>query len=255
MTTCLTCGKESNIEGQTFCPFCGTVLPTPQSQPKPLPPNTRTLGGSAAKGLGLLLLVCLGVGVLKQTFNPRADKQQSPNAVKDQHPQKLIDEIDPPASKPLTAQEHLRLARQLLAQVDVNGDFDRADALITATLKHAAEAKTDVRTKANAQEVMHRAAHLATDLLKVRAWNSELASITAEVDCKTFIERRLKSPASADWMSPTVGKWANHPGYFLVRQTVDAQNSFGAKLRDAYECQVLCISDSFCGVEKMYPLR
>jgi len=251
MTTCPSGGKQSSVEGQRFCPYCGTALPAIQVRADPQPLHVRGVGGSAGKAIALLFLLVLCGIVVDQTFNSKSDKHQNLNSAKDQRPQNTPDS----PSKPLTAQEHLRLARQALAQVDVNGDFGTADSLITATLSHAAEARKDIRTRAKAQEMMNRAARLATDLLKVRAWNSEGASITAEVNCKLFIERRLKSPASADWMSPTVGQWTNHPGYFLVRQTVDAQNSFGAKLRDSYECQVLCISDSACDVEKMYPMR
>lgn len=46
----------------------------------------------------------------------------------------------------------------------------------------------------------------------------------------------LKAPSTADWINAEVSRWADHPGQFLVTHTVDAQNSFGVKLRARYQC-------------------
>lgn len=69
--------------------------------------------------------------------------------------------------------------------------------------------------------------------------------------CKQFITARLKAPSRADWQDGEYGQWRNHPGYFLVNYTVAAQNSFGVKLRNSYQCQVSCLTEDICEVEKM----
>jgi hypothetical protein len=65
-------------------------------------------------------------------------------------------------------------------------------------------------------------------------------AIAAWIDCKTFVERGLKSPASA------VFPLSNAPGVTITQADgrwfvvgfVDAENSFGAKLRQEFQCQM-----------------
>jgi hypothetical protein len=65
-------------------------------------------------------------------------------------------------------------------------------------------------------------------------------AIGAWVDCKSFVERGLKSPASA------VFPLSNAPGVTITQADgrwfvvgfVDAENSFGAKLRQEFQCQM-----------------
>ena len=65
--------------------------------------------------------------------------------------------------------------------------------------------------------------------------------IDARTACATFVERRLKSPSTADFLYDT--EEASHiqgkpDNYFVVTGAVDAQNSFGAIIRTLYACQV-----------------
>jgi hypothetical protein len=53
--------------------------------------------------------------------------------------------------------------------------------------------------------------------------------------CREFVKERLKAPASADFGSPTVLPAA---GGWQVTNTVDAENSFGAKIRTDFVCVV-----------------
>jgi hypothetical protein len=61
------------------------------------------------------------------------------------------------------------------------------------------------------------------------------AEFGAQDVCQTFVERRLKAPGTADFHDlDATGKEPN----FVVTGTVDSENSFGAKLRNAFECTV-----------------
>jgi len=70
-------------------------------------------------------------------------------------------------------------------------------------------------------------------------WDSTNAKIEAFVMSQTFMKRRLKSPSTADFPWYTDSEVAvkhRGGGVFLVNSYVDAQNSFGAKLRTHYSC-------------------
>lgn len=167
----------------------------------------------------------------------------------------LAEQYDPPAGKPMTAQDHLVRARKLLNEAETIKDFNVDDFLLMAALKHAGEAKMNPATKAQATLLSKRISREIAELLKAKAWNSPGTGDSAEALCRQYVADRLKAPSTADWGTARTGRWTNHPGYFLVEQTVDAQNSFGAKLRASYECEVLCLSSSTCEVEKMNQTR
>jgi hypothetical protein len=56
----------------------------------------------------------------------------------------------------------------------------------------------------------------------------------------TFVEKRLKAPGTADygWQAPSECVTDLGEGRYLVKGWVDAQNSFGAKLRTHFTCTV-----------------
>jgi hypothetical protein len=62
---------------------------------------------------------------------------------------------------------------------------------------------------------------------------------TARMMCKEFIKKRLKAPSSADFssLSETNTETITQNRY-RVKGHVDAENSFGAKLRNHYDCTV-----------------
>lgn len=66
-------------------------------------------------------------------------------------------------------------------------------------------------------------------------------SSMAYIQCQDFVKSRLKSPTSADFpsfSSATVSKpWADKQQYAVISY-VDAQNSFGAKLRSKFICEI-----------------
>lgn len=60
-------------------------------------------------------------------------------------------------------------------------------------------------------------------------------SIGAEVMCEQFVKDRLKAPATAEFPKPST---VQDGLTFTVTGAVDAENSFGAKVRTRYVCQV-----------------
>jgi RNA polymerase subunit RPABC4/transcription elongation factor Spt4 len=64
-------------------------------------------------------------------------------------------------------------------------------------------------------------------------------AVGAWVACQDFVSRRLKAPGTADFP----GVYSDHvahvgSGRYQVRASVDAENSFGAKLRSNFDCTV-----------------
>ena len=173
----------------------------------------------------------------------------------EQKKEKLRKKLDPMPLKPLSAKEHLDRGNALLNQVDINGDLQTAETLVLLVSEHGTEARMDPRLKSQADALMKKMADKALAVVKMQAWDSSAAVFNAEIECKVAIESRLKAPSTADWSRGESGKWRDHPGYFLVRYAVDAENSFGAKLRNRYECQVVCLTEKTCQVTKIYPTK
>jgi hypothetical protein len=72
-------------------------------------------------------------------------------------------------------------------------------------------------------------------------WNSVDGRIEALVMAHQFMERRLKAPSTADFpsiVSEGVGVFHMGNGVFIVNSHVDAQNSFGAKIRTRFICKL-----------------
>ena len=72
-------------------------------------------------------------------------------------------------------------------------------------------------------------------------WDSTNGKIEAFVMSQSFMKKRLKAPSSASfpWYSDSEVSVAHRGGgIFLVKSYVDAQNSFGAKLRTRYLCEL-----------------
>jgi len=61
--------------------------------------------------------------------------------------------------------------------------------------------------------------------------NNEYEAIA---QCEAAIENRLKAPSTASFDSSATGS-----GTWIVSGTVDAENSFGAMVRNAFECSVI----------------
>lgn len=59
-------------------------------------------------------------------------------------------------------------------------------------------------------------------------------SYEAIAQCEAAIKDKLKAPSTADFSSTATGS-----GTWTVVGTVDAENSFGAKVRTSYQCSVI----------------
>ena len=63
--------------------------------------------------------------------------------------------------------------------------------------------------------------------------------LNAQVLCRQVIRQNLKAPSTANFSGDSVST-DNNKGkqIFIVTGYVDAENSFGAKLRSSYECSI-----------------
>jgi hypothetical protein len=71
----------------------------------------------------------------------------------------------------------------------------------------------------------------------------------AALACQGFVRQRLKSPASATFPNPYAqGTHEMHrlaDGVFQISSYVDAQNSFGALIRNTWNCEVRLVAGSY----------
>jgi len=67
--------------------------------------------------------------------------------------------------------------------------------------------------------------------------------------CQDFVRDRLKAPASADFSGPFSTDITRSGDRYTVDGTVDAENSFGAKLRYQYHCEVSLSGDQWTLVD------
>lgn len=67
----------------------------------------------------------------------------------------------------------------------------------------------------------------------------------AEQACKRSVERQLKAPSTADFSISSVDEKSSNE--WSVSGTVDAENSFGAKIRNSWTCIATKSGDSWRG--------
>jgi len=71
----------------------------------------------------------------------------------------------------------------------------------------------------------------------------------AAIACQTFVKQQLKAPATAKFPNPyTPGTHVMHAlpnGVFQISSHVDAQNSFGALIRNTWDCEVRLVAGSY----------
>ena len=71
----------------------------------------------------------------------------------------------------------------------------------------------------------------------------------AESACKDWVKDQLKAPSTADFNDVT----ASGSGPWTVVGSVDAENSFGAKLRNRWTCTIRLEGDTYRGVATLLP--
>ena len=153
------------------------------------------------------------------------------------------------AFKGLTARQHLTAARAILKPTASKSEIVEAmrhlDTITTISseyasarpLRKAAESKLDqLDQKENAQKLEE----------EMRAHPQ---NVLAGIVCEAYVKDILKAPATADFQSflgrnvTDLGKWR-----YTVSSYVDSQNSFGAKIRTSFTCDVQCVGQNKCAV-------
>lgn len=69
-------------------------------------------------------------------------------------------------------------------------------------------------------------------------------SYGAKAACRTFVKEKLKAPTTADFSDEQVSQ-AN--GTWAVNGYVDSENSFGAKVRAAFQCEMTIDGNDWVG--------
>jgi hypothetical protein len=87
---------------------------------------------------------------------------------------------------------------------------------------------------------------------RLAALDASPPSIEAHAVCLVVVKDGLKAPSTADFQNSNedyiqyLGR-----GKFHVQTAVDAQNSFGAKLRKTFDCKVQCYASENCEVTSL----
>ncbi len=64
------------------------------------------------------------------------------------------------------------------------------------------------------------------------------------IQCQSFVKRTLKAPATASFPSLDFNAFKGKDDRYIVSSYVDAENSFGAKLRSKFVCTIKLVSPS-----------
>jgi hypothetical protein len=157
----------------------------------------------------------------------------------------------------MTLEQHLTAMRA----VTQKGDASTDDELVQAT-EHGRIAKDKTpnnKEVARLQEsLLHRLSARVVKQQAAKIRGSRSAGDSAYVSCKIYVENHLRAPSTAifqGFQEGDVGYWPEHDFMFLANVTVDAENSFGAKLLSKYQCQVECLTTDSCQVTKTYELE
>jgi hypothetical protein len=229
----------------------GTIEPQFKSVTKLAPELPIWVGaGILAAGLALFLSA---LTVSCSSVQPSWPQPNSTPQVVTTPPKVLVAPLKPGAAssdavfKAMNPKQHATEARRLLGLPKPTGDD-----LLWAN-KHAIESKDKALNDRTASA-------LRKSLLKYAAAkvdNSSLALSYAYVMCKQGVLQRLKAPGTATFGSSYEQSWhwKDHPGWAVANVQVDAQNSFGAQLRNTFECRMFCLTEENCRIAKMYQIE
>lgn len=98
-------------------------------------------------------------------------------------------------------------------------------------------ARAEAQRESDAQAAAEKA---RKELEGAAAEKTKDRSVMAAIICSNFVEASLKSPKSADfpWDKAAGGTRNLGNQTYAIRSYVDAQNSYGAELRNWYDCKV-----------------
>lgn len=87
---------------------------------------------------------------------------------------------------------------------------------------------------------------------KERDAGADGVGMAAQARCRVGIGGSLKAPSTAEFQS-SVEDYVHYDGKFIwtVQTRVDAQNSFGARLRSLFTCKVYCEDNQSCRLTKI----
>ncbi len=74
-------------------------------------------------------------------------------------------------------------------------------------------------------------------------------SISAQIAAKNFVEKKLKSPSTADWCSFTEFTAVQRDGLWVVDGCLDSQNGFGALIRSDFTVSMTCNPENWLLVD------
>lgn len=226
---CRECGQEVSTDADT-CPNCGVSKPTQSGLMAFL---TKSRGGRSGCGSGCatLLLIMVGIGAISSLFD-----DSSPG-----------DSISSFADVRYVHQAtNVREGRS--TGTDVVTTLAPGDSVRTGTQTQGwyAVFPGDATTKTAA----NRIGYVYGQLLATNppesgggsqrsGFNPDAQAVGAWVICQDFLEDQLKAPSTADYPC-CYSDFTTYQGnrVYEVRSYVDAENSFGAKIRNRFVCRV-----------------
>jgi hypothetical protein len=159
----------------------------------------------------------------------------------------------------MTSSEHLAAAKQLSGGIGVSkADVQLNRAELEMALKHLAAIPTDspqypaVKVlQQKDQKLLARLDREEQEQKAREAWEASHPSqeVPAGMACEDYVKASLVAPSTADFQSflgrqvADLGNWN-----YSVSSYVDSQNSFGAKIRTYFTCQVHCVAKNKCVV-------
>lgn len=170
---------------------------------------------------------------------------------------KRIPKSDETPFEQMTAAEHTTFAEKILRTPieDVNrGNLDEAKKHLDAAVElKPAEQRT-------VEMLREKISRIEADRVQKGIWSpreedvtsSESVRMAAWARCRSVIEENLKAPSTAEFQSGD-RDYVHYDGKFMwtVQTKLDAQNSFGAKIRGTFTCKVRCANDETCEVVKL----
>jgi hypothetical protein len=228
--TCRKCQKEMDF-GLKFCPYCGH----------------KVVMTTVLTWLTLIVFLLVLRAVAGWTNNSGESSAQKAVANKVEETNHRLQQERLRAA-PLD--DNMAFMRFVIADKQATiEDWRQANA-------HGEAAKYQAPNDAEVSRLSNQVSTLLSQKEKVESIkHSTRAADSAYIACKMHIESRLVAPSTADFQSfreGDVSVWKDHDFMFLANVTVDAQNGFGAKLRNRYECEVYCVSDEGCIVQNAY---
>jgi len=165
---------------------------------------------------------------------------------------RISDQVNRALLENVSDAELLKRADTLLAESTVSRISEDGAAMYLNEYDHRYPNNENAHAKKTAERLV--AVRQTRELAEKDAalMDTKSTRIKAQVMCRFTVKENLKAPSSADFQSyrddyiQYMGK-----GKFEVRTRADAVNSFGAKLRSTFTCEVQCSSPGECIVSKL----